>query len=132
MLSTGASNVNEIKEAMQLFDDCGCKDVALLHCILNYPTENINANLLMIKGLQKEFPERVIGYSDHTMPDFSMLNLTTSIILGARIIEKHFTHDKTLPGNDHYHAMDVHDLKVLKRQIKQIYETFVKRKAKHS
>jgi sialic acid synthase SpsE len=53
----------------------------------------------------------VIGYSDHTVPDDAMTALTASYVLGARVIEKHFTHDKTLPGNDHYHAMDVDDLR---------------------
>jgi N-acetylneuraminate synthase len=65
----------------------------------------------MIKGLQRAFPDRLIGYSDHTLPDEGMTALVTSYLLGAVIIEKHFTHDKSLPGNDHYHAMDAGDLK---------------------
>jgi N-acetylneuraminate synthase len=65
----------------------------------------------MILGLKRAYSDRVIGYSDHTRPDAAMLILTAAYLKGARIIEKHFTYDKSLPGNDHYHAMDVADLK---------------------
>ena len=64
----------------------------------------------MIKGLKRAYPHNIIGYSDHTLPDDAMTALVSAHLLGAVIIEKHFTHDKTLPGNDHYHAMDQHDL----------------------
>jgi N-acetylneuraminate synthase len=67
----------------------------------------------MIRGLGRTYPESVIGYSDHTLPDESMTSLVTAYLLGARVLEKHFTHDKTLSGNDHYHAMDRHDAKRL-------------------
>ena len=84
--------------------------IALLHCILNYPTQDFNANLLMIRGLAAKFPNCLVGYSDHTLPK-NMKTLEVATLLGAQILEKHFTHDKSLPGNDHYHAMDKHDLK---------------------
>jgi sialic acid synthase SpsE len=109
ILSTGASYLHEIQEAVEWIDNKNIS-VALLHCILNYPTLDENANLGMIKDLQKKFPDKIIGYSDHTLPnDMKVLEMAT--LLGAVIIEKHFTHDKTLLGNDHYHAMDKHDLK---------------------
>jgi N-acetylneuraminate synthase len=68
-----------------------------------------NANLGMIKDLIKHFPQVVPGYSDHTLPK-QMDICKSATLLGAAVIEKHFTHDKTLPGNDHYHAMDKNDL----------------------
>ena len=110
ILSTGASSIEEIEMAVNTFSEVGCNDLALLHCILNYPTKTENAHLNMITGIKKFFPEKIIGYSDHTLPDESMTSLVTAFLLGAKIIEKHFTHDKALPGNDHYHAMDVSDL----------------------
>ena len=110
ILSTGAANLIEIQEAVSWIEKYS-NPLALLHCILNYPTLDENANLGMIKGLKKAFPEKVIGYSDHTLPQ-SMKNLEIATLLGASILEKHFTHDKTLPGNDHYHAMDKVDLKI--------------------
>lgn len=109
ILSTGASNLSEIQESVDWIKNKG-NDLALLHCVLNYPTVDENAYLGMISVLKTKFPELTVGYSDHTMPG-DMKNLEIATLLGARIIEKHFTHDKTLPGNDHYHAMDKEDLK---------------------
>lgn len=111
VLSTGASTLGEIDVAVAALVAAGCVDVALLHCILNYPTANENAHLAMIEGLKRAYPQHIIGYSDHTLPDGAMTALVTAHLLGAVVIEKHFTYDKTLPGNDHYHAMDVDDLK---------------------
>lgn len=108
ILSTGAAHLHEIAEAVGWIEAKG-NALALLHCVLNYPTIDANAALGMIVGLQRHFPQHVIGYSDHTLPgDMKMLEVAT--VLGARILEKHFTHDKSLPGNDHYHAMDWRDL----------------------
>lgn len=117
LLSTGASTLAEIEMAISELEGAGCESLALLHCILNYPTLYKNAHLNMIEGLQKTFPNYLIGYSDHTLPDEGMLILTAAYLKGARIIEKHFTYDKTLPGNDHYHAMDVDDLKRFRRNL---------------
>ena len=62
--------------------------------VLSYPTIDIDANLAMIRDLQLRFPENIIGYSDHTLPnDMKVLELAT--LIGATILEKHFTHDKT-------------------------------------
>ena len=122
ILSTGASNIEEIDEAISVLEKKEKKDICLMHCILNYPTENINANLSMIKSLKEKFPERAVGYSDHTLPDKNMRSMTLAYLLGATIIEKHFTHDKGLPGNDHYHAMDCNDLKKFRIKISKIRE----------
>lgn len=108
ILSTGASNLWEIQEAVDLIERNG-NPLCLMHCVLNYPTPNPNANLGMIWGLKDKFPQHVIGYSDHTLPQ-EMQVLRNATLLGARVLEKHFTHDKSLPGNDHYHAMDKNDL----------------------
>jgi sialic acid synthase SpsE len=117
ILSVGASTLGEVDIALHTLFEAGCPDVALLHCILNYPTAYEDANLNMIGGLRRAYPELLVGYSDHTPPDLGMVVLTTAYTLGARIIEKHFTHDKTLPGNDHYHAMNADDLRTFRRQV---------------
>jgi len=115
ILSTGASDLNEIQDAINWIKPFNVS-LALLHCVLNYPTPDINANLGMISGLKKAFPNNIIGYSDHTLPkDMKVCEIAT--LLGAVIIEKHFTHDKSLPGNDHYHAMDKEDLKIFNKNI---------------
>ena len=120
LLSTGASSLQEIKKAVEIFKKKGINKIVIMHCILNYPTEHYNANLKMIESLKKEFSEFVIGYSDHTLPDEKMQNLCTAYILGANVIEKHFTLNKKLEGNDHYHSMDRKDLKCFSFNLKQI------------
>lgn len=124
VLSTGASTLAEIDVAIETLEQAGCRDVVLLHCILNYPCPYPNANLNMINGLQRAYPDHLIGYSDHTPPDSRMQVATAAWLKGAVVIEKHFTHDKSLPGNDHYHAMDIDDLKVLVANIDLLSETF--------
>lgn len=115
ILSTGASSLHEIAEAVEWIEAKGNK-LALLHCVLNYPTLDENAALGMIPALARHFPEHVVGYSDHTLPkDMKILEIAT--LLGARILEKHFSHDKTLPGNDHYHAMDKDDLRLFRANM---------------
>ncbi len=120
ILSTGASHLHEIHEAVSWIKPF-TNSLALLHCVLNYPTPDRNANLGMIKGLKHSFPDYLIGYSDHTLPkDMKVCEVAT--LLGAVIIEKHFTHDKTLPGNDHYHAMDRHDLKQFRQNLSFLFK----------
>ncbi len=120
ILSTGASELHEIQEAVSWIEKAG-NPLALLHCVLNYPTPDENANLGMITGLKKAFPDKIIGYSDHTLPqDMKVCEMAT--LLGSVIIEKHFTHDKTLPGNDHYHAMDKNDLLLWRENLRRTFE----------
>ncbi len=117
LLSTGASTLAEIDMAVAELEAAGCKSLVLLHCVLNYPTAYDHAHLNMIHGLARAFPRLLMGYSDHTLPDPGMVILTAAYLKGARVIEKHFTFDKNLPGNDHYHAMDVNDLKRFKANL---------------
>jgi len=119
-LATGAASVKEIKEAVDILHNSGADQIVLMHCILNYPTKYENANLRMIKGIKKEFPDYLLGYSDHTFPDKNMMVLTYSYLLGARVIEKHFTLDKTIYGNDHFHSMDPVDIETLKANFQLI------------
>jgi N-acetylneuraminate synthase len=111
LLSTGASTLAEVEFAVETLRAAGAADIALLHCILNYPTAVDDARLGMIKVLQRVFPDCVVGYSDHVAPDDIISALEVATLLGACVLEKHFTHDKTRPGNDHYHAMDRADLR---------------------
>lgn len=122
LLSTGASTICEIKTALATLADAGCKEVALLHCVLNYPTKNEHASLSMINDMARCFPGHIIGYSDHTLPQHDLPALQVAYLNGALILEKHFTHDKKLPGNDHYHAMDYNDLKRFRKRLALIRE----------
>ena len=110
-MSVGASYLSEVDEAIRVLKNAGCKDIVIFHCVLSYPKDPKNANLLIIETLKRTFPDVRVGFSDHVAPDDSMMTLATSYLLGAEVIEKHFTLDKTLPGNDHYHAGDPNDFK---------------------
>lgn len=120
LLSTGASNISEIWQAVEWIFEENNKQIVLLHCILSYPTKYKNANLGMIRNLNNIFPDFVIGYSDHTLPNKAMDVLTSAFLLGANIIEKHFTIDKSLKGNDHYHSMDPNDIIKLNKRMRYI------------
>lgn len=111
ILSVGASYLSEVEQAVRAIHDEGCNDLTLLHCVLSYPCKNEDANLNVIKTLKKVFPDCKVGYSDHTKPDETMTILTTAYLMGAEVIEKHFTLDKSLPGNDHYHGGNPSDFK---------------------
>lgn len=110
-MSVGASYLSEVDEAVRALKEVGCKDIVIFHCVLSYPTNPKNANLRIIETLKKDFPDVRVGFSDHVAPDETMMTLATAYLLGAEVIEKHFTLDKTLPGNDHYHAGDPSDFK---------------------
>lgn len=116
IISAGASTLDEVQKALKVLVSSGAKDICVMHCILSYPTKPEDANLRVIEHLKNEFPDIIIGYSDHVPPHYDCITLTTAWLLGARIIEKHFTLDKSLPGNDHYHAMDPDDVINFRKQ----------------
>ena len=103
MLSTGAGSVDEIRSAVNILKE-GTNKIVVMHCNLKYPTADHEINLRMIDHLREEFPDCVIGLSDHTM------NLWTpafAYALGATVFEKHYTVDKTLGKSaDHWLSVD--------------------------
>lgn len=120
ILSTGAAYKWEVMQAVETIESYG-NPLVLMHCVLNYPTMDENANLGMIKDMIRLFPDTIPGYSDHTLPK-DMHTCEVATLLGAAVIEKHFSHDKTLPGNDHYHAMDKEDLKHFWKRMDRTFE----------
>ncbi|HEU5401986.1 MAG TPA: N-acetylneuraminate synthase family protein [Terriglobales bacterium] len=118
-LSTGAASLEEVELAIRTLQESGSGPISLLHCNLNYPTPDGLAFLNRVAELKQKFPGQVPGYSDHTVPNDGSLAVVTAFVLGAKVIEKHFTHDKTLPGNDHYHAGDVRDFRRICEQLDQ-------------
>ncbi len=113
LLSVGASNEDEIVRAVETIRAVNDRPLVLLHCVLEYPTPLQEANLLKIASLKRRFPDCIVGYSDHTKPTPDAIVTNAAVFLGARVIEKHFTLDKTLPGNDHFHGMDPADAKAI-------------------
>ena len=116
LLSTGASTLHDIHYALGRLADPAAENVCLMHCVLSYPTYREDANLLAIQVIANQWPGATMGYSDHTIGTSSMDPCFYAYLLGARIIEKHFTDDVRRPGNDHYHSMRPRDLQWLRTQ----------------
>lgn len=109
LISVGAANEDEIDRMIATVRKVNNQPLCILHCVLEYPTPYEHANLNKIVSLKEKYKDLIIGYSDHTKPDACADVIKTAYNLGAVVIEKHFTLDKTLKGNDHYHAMDPED-----------------------
>ena len=102
LLSTGMSNLNEITDALGVLDNGGCPEATILHCNTQYPTPYGDANLTAMIELFEQFGLPV-GLSDHT-PGWECD--VAAAVLGAQVIEKHFTLDKSLPGPDQKASLD--------------------------
>lgn len=111
IVSVGAAYLSEVDEAIRAMIEVGNTDITILHCVLSYPTDPKDANLRIIETLKRTFPNVKVGFSDHVAPDDTMMTLAVAYMLGSEVIEKHFTLDKSLPGNDHYHSGDPEDFK---------------------
>lgn len=109
IISTGMANLEEITEAYEVAIKYGSGDLALLHCVSGYPAPEADYNLKTISDMLKKF-ECPIGLSDHTLSNVSAIG---SIFLGASIIEKHFTLDRSAGGPDDSFSMEPIDLKNL-------------------
>ncbi len=116
IISTGMSTLEEIKDAVDIIKKQNNRKIVILKCTSLYPTPPEEANLLQIGTLKKIYKDCIIGYSDHTEGSTASV---AAVILGAKVIEKHFTLDKNLPGPDHWFAADPKDLAFLVRQIRE-------------
>ena len=118
ILSTGMATINEIKDAVKVLTDNGVsKDkITILHCNTEYPTPMEDVNLKAMLHIQRELG-LPIGYSDHTL---GIEVPIAAVALGATVIEKHFTLDKTLPGPDHKASLEPNELKAMVSAIRNI------------
>lgn len=118
LLSVGASTLKEIKEAVRTIEKTGNKKIIIMQCTLVYPTPNQHANLRVIPTLAKLYPAYVIGLSDHTLGTHIP---PAAVALGARMVEKHYTVDKTLPMSaDHWLSVDPPELAEMVRAIRDV------------
>lgn len=116
ILSTGMGSLAEIETALDIIYRAGNKEVILLHCVSIYPPDDVIINLKNIRMLKETFGIPV-GFSDHTIGTSIPL---AAIALGAKIIEKHFTLDKRLPGWDHVVSADPKEMKIIVKDGKRI------------
>lgn len=113
ILSTGMSYLSEVDEAVRVIRSVGNDQLVLLHCVSNYPANPADANLHAMGTMATAF-QVPVGYSDHT-PGIEVA--LAAVALGAVVIEKHFTLDRTLPGPDHRASLEPDELRALVRGI---------------
>lgn len=118
MLSTGMCTLEEVRVAVNTILEEGNGDIVIMHVVSLYPTESQYANLEAIKTLQQEFPYFTIGYSDHTLGIDSCI---FAAVMGAKVIEKHFTYNKEADGPDHVLSATREEMKLLVEKIR-LYE----------
>jgi N,N'-diacetyllegionaminate synthase len=118
ILSTGMSTMNEIKSAVEILEESGTPKsrMTVLHCTSAYPAPIQDVNLLAIQEIRNKLGIAV-GYSDHTLGIEISL---AAVALGATVIEKHFTLDRTLPGPDHKASLEPSELKSMITGIRKI------------
>ncbi|MEY8759791.1 N-acetylneuraminate synthase [Chryseobacterium tongliaoense] len=116
ILSTGMSSMDDIKAAVDVFKKEGIKDISILHCNTEYPTPMNDVNLKAMLTIKDMFGTPV-GYSDHTL---GIEVPIAAVALGANIIEKHFTLDKTMEGPDHAASLEPEELKNMVAAIRNI------------
>ena len=116
IVSTGMADLGEVESAVRTIRDCGNQSYVLLHCVSNYPSKAEDTNLRAMGTLSTAFGAPV-GYSDHTMGAEVAI---ASIALGACIIEKHLTMDRTLPGPDHTASLEPGDFAGMVRGIRSV------------
>ena len=118
ILSTGASTLEEIDNAVKTVFEQDNNQLMLMACTLSYPTRFKDANLLRIQTLKKRYPGMIVGLSDHTEPDPQMIIPSIGVALGAKIIEKHYTLDRSMTGSGHFFAVDPENLKKMVQNIR--------------
>ena len=117
IMSTGMANLGEIEEAINTIKSVNSKaEISLLHCTTNYPTTYEEVNLKAMQTLAFAF-KLPVGYSDHTL---GIEVPIAAVAMGAKIIEKHFTLDKKLPGPDHKASLEPDELKEMVKAIRNI------------
>ena len=109
IISTGMADKSEIAEAVQAAYDGGCKELAILHCVSGYPAPAEDYNLRTIQDMASSF-NIPVGLSDHTLDNTTAI---ASVVLGASVIEKHFTLDRNGGGPDDSFSLEPEDLKQL-------------------
>jgi N-acetylneuraminate synthase len=115
ILSTGGATLDQIRDAYETARK-HTDTIAILHCVIAYPAPQHTVNMNVLETLQKEFPEAIIGYSDHTA-EISDAPVA-AIAKGAKIIEKHITLSRTMEGPDHFFALEPNELAQMVKQIR--------------
>lgn len=127
IMSCGGATMMEVEEAVQTVKAAGLDKVVLMHCIAQYNAPLDTLNLNVIKTLKLQYPELIIGYSDHSSDP--VIAPVAAVALGAQMIEKHITLDRSTPGPDHSFALEPHELKKMVQAIRKTEEKLAAKKA---
>ncbi len=119
IISTGGATLEEIREAYNAARQYTNK-IIILHCVIKYPAPLETVNMNVLDTLRREFPDAVIGYSDHTAEPSAAP--VAAISKGAKVIEKHITLDKAMKGPDHFFALTPEELKTMVQDIRRAEE----------
>ena len=117
IVSTGSSSLSDVEKAKESIYNAGNHNIAFLHCVSAYPAPDEALNLKAIQTLKCAFPSIPIGFSDHSTGIEAAI---TSVVLGANIVEKHFTLDKNMDGPDHIASSDPDEFKAMIDSIKRV------------
>lgn len=117
IISTGLSYLSEIEEAVQFLKAKGQNQIAILQCTSLYPTEAKDVNLLALETFKQTFPGHPVGFSDHTIGTTCAI---AAVAMGAKIIEKHFTLDKRMPGGDHRFSATPDEMQQLVASVREV------------
>lgn len=128
IMSTGIGSIGEIENAIMVLEDKGTSQIALMHCVSNYPARPEELNLKNIQMLETVFGFPV-GFSDHSLGTTSSI---AAVALGACIIEKHITLSRNTLGPDHYFALEHRDLTDLVKGIREVESAIGISRRKHS
>ena len=120
ILSTGMSTLDEVDAALEVLTSNGAGKITLLHCVTEYPTPMHDVNLNIIPMLKKHCGCEV-GYSDHTQGIEAAI---AAVAMGAIVIEKHFTLDKTMKGPDHKASLEPNELSAMIEAIRNVEAAF--------
>lgn len=114
IISTGMAGKQELDDALKVISKYH-SDISILHCVSQYPTQPQNVNLRTITYLQKQYPQYVIGYSDHTI---GISTPVAAVAMGAKIIEKHITLDRKMKGTDQAGSLGIDGINRMVRDIR--------------
>jgi len=116
IISTGMATLEEVEEAVSVIRKQGNEQIILLHCVTSYPASIDTLNLAAMATIRESF-SKPVGFSDHTVGITASI---AAVALGASVIEKHFTVDKTLPGPDHKASLEPEELTKLVEAIREV------------
>lgn len=116
IISAGASSLKEVAECIRWIKAAGNKNIVLLQCTTLYPTQAQQVNLRVIETFREDFPDLIVGFSDHTLEPYVFS--TAAVAMGARVLERHITLDRAMKGPDHHFALEPREFALMVQKVR--------------